>query len=262
MKHSLDYENKKINSGFTLIELVVSLAIFGIVIIIAGGLMIASANSYSGLSGSVSLSQASKQALEQFSENSIDSSAAVVGGKLISDDTGTGDLGNYFCFLEYNGNVSVNGNTLKGTAIESGDAFLKAEKLYDVRVYYYDTSGTDSAQKGYKLYYGELSGKKNDSSLQSEVEDMVKSPNSKMELLCDHISSFNASVNTQVKNSDKSGDTRQVRYIKNLNVKMSLKRRGKQFDSESSSAFRGRTVYVDTFSTLASTPYKEEINDR
>lgn len=68
---------KRNNRGFTLIELIVAVAILGIVAAGAFGFMVSGANSYRSIFSGVSLQYASQQAMNQIQETVIDCNTAV-----------------------------------------------------------------------------------------------------------------------------------------------------------------------------------------
>lgn len=236
---------KKNNGGFTLLELIISVAIMSLIIIIAGQFVVTSANSYSSLQRSVSLSQASKQVMEQMSENSLDSSAAVV---YPSKDV--------IYFVEYTGKVnygtSGGSSDQYNTDVDSNTyANIQVHNKYNIHAYKYDD--TD-----HTLYYGEL----NDQTLIPTLDTDVQ--NIKYEKLCDQFDSdgFNITLETSVADSDRSGKNEEINLATKLHITMNLKKRDKKFNSQNDTTFRGRTVYTPDFSTLANTPYLEEVNER
>lgn len=240
--------NKR-NAGFTLLELVISVAIMFIIVLVGGQFMVTSANSYSSLQRSVSLSQASKQVSEQMSENSIDSSAAVV---CPVKGNGSGDSIVYF--LEYTGQVgSVAGSSkIANTQLSSTDYLGRTgQNLYDVHAYKYDSSRKI-------LEYGELNGHILDSNLDADVKNI------KYETLCENFddSGFRYEIETSSSESAKQKESPLITYADSIDLTFILKKRDKTFKSENDITFRGGTVWGETFKELAQEPYLEEINDR
>ncbi|MGM9521966.1 MAG: prepilin-type N-terminal cleavage/methylation domain-containing protein [Oscillospiraceae bacterium] len=68
---------KENNKGFTLVELIVSVAILGIVALAAGGFMIAGSRAYSNLSYTLRLQYESQLIMEQVQEYLVDCSAGM-----------------------------------------------------------------------------------------------------------------------------------------------------------------------------------------
>lgn len=240
---------RKNNSGFTLLELVISVAIMSLIVIIGGQFMVTSANSYSTLQRSVSLSQASKQVTEQMSENSIDSSAAVV---CPVNSDGSGDVIVYF--LEYPGQVGSSGGSSKvpNTQLSSKEYLSRTgQNLYDVHAYKYNSSNK-------VLEYGELKDHTLDPSLAADVNGI------KYETLCENFddNGFRYEIETSSSESAKQKDKPQITYADRIDLTFALKKRDKEFRSESDVTFRGGTVWTETFDDLAKEPYLEEVNER
>lgn len=245
-------EQQKNNSGFTLLELVISVAILSLIAIIGGQMMVTSANSYSSLHRSVSLSQASKQVTEQMSENSIDSSAAVVGPQNID-----GSSISTIYFVEYTGKVSYgtsdNATYTDNTNI-SGEEYnaIKNNNQYAIHAYKYNSDK-------HILYYGEVPGTTlSYSYLKSLVDQIDYVP------LCENFddNGFSTSLTVEQKASDRSGDNVMINYAKRMQMTLTLKKRDKRFKAENDTYFRGRTVYAKDFNELCKTPYMEEVNER
>ena len=237
----------KDNGGFTLLELVVSMAIMTIIILICGQFMITSANTYSNLQRSVSLSQASKQVSEQMSENSIDSSAAVVGGT----NSGAGvsfDGSSPVYFVEYTGKYQTASSQLHNTT----GTYDPNGNLYIIHAYKYDSTTKT-------LYYGQTSpmtlGVAATASLATSIS---------YEKLCENFDDdgFTASLEISMEPSAVQKDSPMINYADRFSMTLSLKKRDKKFKNVTDTTFRGRTVWAKDFSTLANDPYLEEVNER
>lgn len=227
--------NKNKNAGFTLLELVISAAIMFIIILVGGQFMVTSANSYSSLQRSVSLSQASKQVSEQMSENSIDSSAAVVGGTQSGSEVTFGES-DIIYFLEYTGTTG------------SGSTF---ENLFDIHAYKYDPS-TKS------LKYDEAEN------VTLKTANAAAGNLQFNETLCENFDDdgFKASAEISTRESRIQDNSPMINYADRFTMTLSLKKRDKKFKSVNDTAFRGRTVWVPNFEELSKTEYAEEVNDR
>lgn len=240
---------KKENGGFTLVELVISVAIMSIIILVAGQFMVSSANSYSSLQRSVSLSQESKEVMEQMTENSLDSSAAVV-----CQMTGSGDvdLNNPIYFVEYTGKINKNdstGESVYNTEISDYQNSAK-NNLYYIHAYRYN-SGTK------KLEYGELSSPVTiNASLDNIVNNYIT-----YETLCENIDNNGVKMNLEMLTKHSDNINAEVNFVHKLEMTLDLKKRNKSFNSVNNIYFRGRTVYASSFKDLAE-HYKEEVDER
>lgn len=225
----------KCNAGFTLLELVISVAIMFIIVLVGGQFMVTSANSYSSLQRSVSLSQASKQVSEQMSENSIDSSAAVIGGTQSGSEVTFGES-EVIYFLEYKG------STGSGTTLEN---------LFDIHAYKYD-----AATKSLKYDEAENVTLKTARAAAGNLKFN--------ETLCENFDDggFRASAEIESKESRIQDSSPVINYADSFTMTLGLKKRDKTFRSENVTAFRGRTVWVPDFDKLESKEYAEEVNDR
>ena len=238
----------KDNGGFTLLELVVSMAIMTIIILICGQFMITSANTYSNLQRSVSLSQASKQVSEQMSENSIDSSAAVVGGT----NSGAGvsfDGSSPVYFVEYTGKYQTASSQLHNTT----GTYDPTGNLYIIHAYKYDSTTKT-------LYYGQTSPMTLGAAATASLDTSIS-----YEKLCENFDDdgFTASLEISMEPSAVQKDSPMIYYADRFSMTLSLKKRDKKFKNVTDTTFRGRTVWAKNFSTLAKDPYYlEEVNER
>ncbi|MDY6351990.1 MAG: prepilin-type N-terminal cleavage/methylation domain-containing protein [Lachnospiraceae bacterium] len=237
----------KDNGGFTLLELVVSMAIMTIIILICGQFMITSANTYSNLQRSVSLSQASKQVSEQMSENSIDSSAAVVGGT----NSGAGvsfDGSSPVYFVEYTGKYQTASSQLHNTT----GTYDPNGNLYIIHAYKYDSTTKT-------LYYGQTSPMTLGAAATASLDTSIS-----YEKLCENFDDdgFTASLEISMEPSAVQKDSPMINYADRFSMTLSLKKRDKKFKNVTDTTFRGRTVWAKNFRTLAKDPYLEEVNER
>lgn len=237
------------NRGFTLLELIISMAIMAIIILICGQFMITSANTYSTLQRSVSLSQASKQVSEQMSENSLDSSAAVVGGT-VSGDRITFDGKSPVYFVEYTGKYQAASST---PPYNTTEAYDPKDNLFIIRAYKYD----DATKT---LLYGQTSPM----TLNQAYAASVSGVSLKYETLCENFddNGFSAYLEVSKRASDILEDEPQIVYADRFSMSLSLKKRDKKFKSVTDTTFRGRTVWTQDFKQLSTTPYLEEVNER
>lgn len=256
MNNGAFLKKKKNDSGFTLIELVVSVAVMALVVLIAGMFVVASANSYSNLSNQVSINQESKQTLEQYLENALDTAVAVVG------DKGTdGTMPNPFYLVEYTG--AVNSSSVAGKGSQNTDmdslspklstqGYLNLNKKYHIRAYYLDKGIND---KYYTLYYGELES----TTIYANLDNYVSNhANLNYEPLCKNITDGGFNVKVTDVYSDDDGTT----FAGKLDVSINLQKRGREFKVNDSNAFRGKTIWAKSFEQLTESPFKEELNDR
>ncbi|MDD6381219.1 MAG: prepilin-type N-terminal cleavage/methylation domain-containing protein [Lachnospiraceae bacterium] len=239
------------NRGFTLLELIISMAIMAIIILICGQFMVTSANTYSTLQRSVSLSQASKQVSEQMSENSLDSSAAVVGGT-VSGDRITFDGKSPVYFVEYTGKYQAASSTHYNTT----EAYDPNGNLYIIRAYKYD----DATKT---LLYGQTTSPMTlEQAYAASVS--VSGFSLKYETLCENFddNGFSAYLEVSKRASDILEDEPQIVYADRFSMSLSLKKRDKKFKSVTDTTFRGRTVWTENFKQLSTKPYLEEVNER
>ena len=232
------------NRGFTLLELIISMAIMAIIILICGQFMVTSANTYSTLQRSVSLSQASKQVSEQMSENSLDSSAAVVGGT-VNGDRITFDGKSPVYFVEYTGKYQAASSPHYNTT----GAYDPKDNLFIIRAYKYD----DATKT---LLYGQTSP--------MTLDQAGSGFSLKYETLCENFddNGFSAYLEVSKRASDILEDEPQIVYADSFSMSLSLKKRDKKFKSVTDTTFRGRTVWTQNFKQLSTTPYLEEVNER
>lgn len=236
------------NRGFTLLELIISMAIMAIIILICGQFMITSANTYSTLQRSVSLSQASKQVSEQMSENSLDSSAAVVGGT-VSGDRITFDGKSPVYFVEYTGKYQAASPT---PLYNTTEAYDPKDNLFIIRAYKYDSTTKT-------LYYGQTSPMTLGAAATASLDTSIS-----YEKLCENFddNGFTASLEISMEPSAVQKDSPMINYADRFSMTLSLKKRDKKFKNVTDTTFRGRTVWAKDFSTLAKDPYLEEVNER
>ena len=235
-------EIKENNSGFTLLELVIAVAIMSIIVIVGGQFMVTSSNLYSSLQRSVSLSQASKQVTEQMSENSIDSSAAVIGPRA-KDSSNTP-----ICFVEYKGY-----DDNKSNSIQNSDDYQNnvAKNQYKLHVYKYDSVKQI-------LYYAEVE----DTTLDLLASKFNALTDNDYEPLCENVSGFSTRLYLADAESDRTGTKQNVKYVRRLHLIISLERRGRKFKSENDIYFRGSTLYTDSVDYFSTKENAEEVNER
>lgn len=144
------------NSGYTLVELIITIAILGFIMVAIGGFMVSGVNMGDRGRKQIALSENSRTTISRLKEDLLDTGCCIVGV-----DTMTGKVNNTFYLVSRNENSTVNAVT------------------YDIKAYRYVA---DAA--GGKLYYGRSTG----------MASITSGLPTADHLLCDNIEDFTMNI--------------------------------------------------------------------
>lgn len=198
------------NSGYTLIELIITIAILGFIMVAIGGFMVSGVNMGDRGRKQIALSENSRTTITRLKEDLLDTGVCIVGAQSY------GTVSPTFYLVSRSSGSTVDNVT------------------YDIKAYRYEqASAADKAAGKYgKLYYGRAT---NAASITTGVPTADH-------LLCDNIDDFSINVSTYNKNVRKLS----IPMTSEASIVLNLKKDRFTFNAEDSVAFRSQTMYFLT----------------
>ncbi|MEE3382098.1 MAG: prepilin-type N-terminal cleavage/methylation domain-containing protein [Succiniclasticum sp.] len=203
------------NGGYTLVELIVSIAILGVVMVGAFALMTSGGNQFARINGRIDLQYAAQQALSHMGQEVIDTDAGMVYETAAKAD-GSGPDKDYIMLVDR----KVTGS----------------DKEYTVHTYVLEDG---------KIYYNEAAYS---GSLPTNVGTVKQNTVNAGHILAEHVTALTFTP-TAV---SKPTDTGTVELVKSLKIEMTMERRKQTYEGSQVTSLRNRVLHGESLSALES----------